>query len=198
MISSSSAHATLERALDSMLIVYSLIDQHPASSVCEEFVRSRGGRFTTPLAFLEVKSVLTKVYGVPPAQSTQKLQVLATSAVGVLPLDSTTVVEALELADRHSIDLTDAVLLRTAQSVGARLVATDDARLARACASLDIDTESPVAGELRSSIAEWEGGHLPEKGLPRVLRRVHAWLTGSDPDLAREFWSATAGGSRLP
>lgn len=54
----------VERGLDAMIIVYSLLDQHPASIPCEQFIRSHSGWFTTALTVLEVKAVLTKVYGV--------------------------------------------------------------------------------------------------------------------------------------
>src|SRR5438309_8433547 len=71
MISSSSP--PLERGLDTMLIVYSLLQGHPAATPCEQFIRSQTGWFTTPLAIFEAKAVLTKVYGVPAGLASQKL-----------------------------------------------------------------------------------------------------------------------------
>lgn len=50
--------------LDAMLIAYSLLDDHPASAVCESFIRERTRWVTTTLALLEVKAILTKVYAV--------------------------------------------------------------------------------------------------------------------------------------
>jgi hypothetical protein len=35
-------------------------------------------------------------------------------------------------------------------------------------------------------------------GLPRVLRRVHDWISRSDPHTAQDFWSHTGAGSHLP
>ena len=40
--------------LDAMLIVYSLLDDHPASAVCESFIRERTRWVTTTLALFEV------------------------------------------------------------------------------------------------------------------------------------------------
>ena len=49
------------RGLDAMLIVYSVLDDHPASTVCESFIRERSNWFTTTLTLLEAKAILTKV-----------------------------------------------------------------------------------------------------------------------------------------
>ncbi len=47
--------------LDAMLIVYSLLDDHPASAVCESFIREHTDWLTTTLTLLEAKAILTKV-----------------------------------------------------------------------------------------------------------------------------------------
>ncbi len=39
----SSSRPRMVRALDANLVVYSLLDRHPASSTCEEFIRSHCG-----------------------------------------------------------------------------------------------------------------------------------------------------------
>ncbi|MCE2402853.1 hypothetical protein J4G08_18450 [Candidatus Poribacteria bacterium] len=57
------------RGLDAMLIVYSLLGNHPASDVCEAFIRERASWFTTTLTLLEAKAILTKVYAVMPILS---------------------------------------------------------------------------------------------------------------------------------
>ena len=67
----SSFSPPLERGLDTMLIVYSLLQGHPAASPCEQFIRSQTGWFTTPLSIFEAKAVLTKVYGVPSSLASQ-------------------------------------------------------------------------------------------------------------------------------
>ena len=47
------------RGLDAMLIVYSLLDNHPASAACESFIRDHTNWFTTTLTLLEAKAILT-------------------------------------------------------------------------------------------------------------------------------------------
>lgn len=39
----SSSNPQIGRGLDAMLIVYSLLDSHPASTICEQFIRACTG-----------------------------------------------------------------------------------------------------------------------------------------------------------
>ena len=41
-----------KRGLDAMIIIYSLLDDHPASSDCEKFIRNRTGWFTYDLQLI--------------------------------------------------------------------------------------------------------------------------------------------------
>src|SRR3712207_8472589 len=55
-------------------ILYSLLQGHPASAPCEQFLRGYSGWFTSPLVLFEARGVLTKVYGVDVTLATQKLR----------------------------------------------------------------------------------------------------------------------------
>ena len=57
----SSSSPPLERGLDTMVLVYSLLQGHPALTACEHFLRAHTGWFTSPLVLFEAKGVLTKV-----------------------------------------------------------------------------------------------------------------------------------------
>ena len=106
--------------------------------------------------------------------------------------------EIMSWADLHGIDLADAVLLQLAQKTGAGELATDDQRLGKVCLQYGITAVSPMNAPLRQAVASWEAAHLPPKGLSRVLRRVHQWLSQPHPQAAQDFWAQTGGGSRLP
>src|SRR5438045_64765 len=106
----SSSNPPLERGLDTMLIVYSLLQGHPASIPCEQFIRGSTGWFTSAVALFEAKGVLTKIYGVQPALASQKLNQFAAGPIVVLDVDRPTALAALALADTHGLDLADAVL----------------------------------------------------------------------------------------
>src|SRR5271165_4741978 len=108
----SSSSATLERGLDTMLLVYAALQGHPASTICEQFIRGHSGWLTSPLILLEAKSVLTKVYSVAAPDATQKLALFATMPIAVIDLDAGIAAAALQLADAYDLDIADAVLLQ--------------------------------------------------------------------------------------
>jgi predicted nucleic acid-binding protein len=194
----SSSNPPIERGLNAMLIVYSLLSNHPASTACEQFIRTLTGWFTTTFTLFEAKAILTKVYTVDAPLASHKLAQFAAGPIVVTAVDSPTALAAISLADTHSIDLTDAVLLYTAQARGASRLATDDSKLAQACRQVGITPETPVDAALRQQMAAWEAANLPAKGLPRLLRQIHQWLNRISPQTAQDFWSQTGGGSHLP
>ena len=113
-------------------------------------------------------------------------------------IDAATVAAAFALADQFALDLNDATFLQAARQQAVKLVATDDHRLAQVCPQFSILAESPLDPALRQQVAAWEIAHLPPKGLPRILRRVHDWLSPAPPQAAQDFWSHTGGASHLP
>jgi predicted nucleic acid-binding protein len=193
----SSSSPPLERGLDTMLLVYYLLQGHPATLPCEQFLRGRSGWFTSPLVLIEAKHILTKVYGVDAGTVTAKLSQFAAGPVAVLDLDPVSLTAALQLADAHGLDMTDAVLLDLAVRQGVSHLATEDQSLVQACGHLGIAPESPLDAGLRQQVAAWELVNLAPKGLARILRSVHQWLTQTHPQAAQDFWSRT-GGIRLP
>lgn len=196
MISSSSP--PMERGLDTMVLVYSLLQGHPAATTCEQLLRAQSGWFTTASVLFEAKSVLTKVYGEDPIAVTQKLSQIANGPVVLCDLDPADVPVVLGLADSNQLDLSDAILLHLVREHAAPFLVTDDQTLASICVNFGITAVSPLDTALRQAVAVWESAHVPPKGLPRVLRRVHEWLTETHPQAAAAFWSKTAAGSHLP
>jgi predicted nucleic acid-binding protein len=193
----SSSSPPLQRGLDTMILVYSLLPGHPAALPCELFLRAHVGWFTSPLVLFEAKGILTKVYSVNASSATAKLLQFAAGPVALLALDQVGISSAFQLADAHGLDLTDAVLLHLACSQGTGHLATEDQRLTQACIQFGIKPESPLNPILRQNVASWESANLASKGLPRVLRRIHAWLSQTHPQAAHDFWTQT-GGSHLP
>ncbi|MGH7597895.1 MAG: type II toxin-antitoxin system VapC family toxin [bacterium] len=181
-----------------MLIVYSLLSSHPASTVCEQFIRNRTGWLTTTFTLFEAKTILTKVYSVDPALASQKLAKFAASSILVSEVDLTTALASMQMADTFGIDLTDAALLKLSQLHGASWLATEDNKLAQACKQIGITSETPIDAILRQQMATWEAANLSAKDLSRVLRHIYQWLIKTDPQTAQDFWSQTGGGGHLP
>ena len=194
----SSSDKKIERGLEAMIIVYSLLQDHPASSDCEQFIRSHTGWLTTTFTLFEAKAILTKVYGVSTTLASQKLTQFVAGPIIVTTVDSEAALDAMDMADTLRIDLTDAVLLQAAQAQGATHLVTDDVKLAHACQQIGINPETPIDAALRQRMAVWEAANLPMKGLPRLLRQIHQWLNSTHPAAAQDFWSQTGGGSHLP
>lgn len=196
MITSSSP--AFASGLDTMLVVYCVVDGHPAGATCEQFIKGQSGWFTSPLVLIEAKTILTKVYSVDPAAATKKLEQFSTVPVAFADLDATSVLAAFQLADAHRLDMTDAVRLQLAISNGASNIATADQHFAAVCAQLGINATSPLDAAMRKMVAAWEAAHVQPKGLPRVLWRIHQWLSQSHPQAAQDFWSQSGGGSHMP
>jgi predicted nucleic acid-binding protein len=181
-----------------MLLVYCVVDGHPAGSACEDFLRARTGWFTSPLVLFEAKAVLTKIYGVDPLAATSKLATFCTMPVVMFALDDTVATSALGLADTHRIELTDAVLLDLALRHGAAFLATEDRKLATVCTQLGITPECPLDATLRQQVVAFEAANLAPKGVQRILRSVHHWMSNSFSDAAEAFWDQSSHCSRLP
>jgi predicted nucleic acid-binding protein len=198
MISSISVSHSLESGLDTMVLVYSLLQGHPAATACEQLLRAHAGWFTSPLVLFEAKAILTKVYGEDPAITTLKLSQVVGGPLVLLELDPSEVTIVLRLTDTYALDLTDAVLLHPACKNRVPFMATEDHNLSLVCAQLGITPVSPLDNAVRQAVGAWEAAHVPPKGLPRVLRRVHQWLSESHPQASQAFWSQTGAGSHLP
>ena len=186
------------RGLDAMLIVYSLLDDHPASAVCESFIRDHTSWLTTTLTLLEAKAILTKVYAVDVNLVSQQLSQFSAGPIEIVEVDLPITLAAMQSADTLEIDITDAVLVQTTLARNANILATDDRKLIQACHQVDIAVENPIDSSLRRQMASWEAENLPQKGLPRILRRIHLWLHQNHQQVAEDFWAQTGGGSHLP
>ncbi|MDE0634722.1 MAG: PIN domain-containing protein [Candidatus Poribacteria bacterium] len=186
------------RGLDAMLIVYSLLDNHPASSVCESFIREHTRWLTTTLTLLEAKAILTKVYTVEADLASQQLSQFSAGPIDIIAVDLPMTLAAMSIADTLKIDITDAVLVQAACTRGANILATEDRKLIQVCSQVNLTPETPIDDSLRKQMVNWEAKNLSQKGLPRILRRIHQWLHHNHQQVAEDFWSQTGGGSHLP
>jgi predicted nucleic acid-binding protein len=107
----SSSNPPLDRGLDTIVLVHSLLQGHPALTACEQLLRTHSGWFTSPWVLFEAKAVLTKVYGEDPALVTQKPAQVTTGPVVLIDFELADVPTILRLADTCPLDLTTAVLL---------------------------------------------------------------------------------------
>jgi predicted nucleic acid-binding protein len=105
-------NSSLERGLDTMFMVYSLLDGHPASLACEQFITSRQGWVNTPLLVIEGMAIMIKVYGVEPEIACQLATDFAYGPISILPIELEIITAAVDLSILHDVDINDAVLLQ--------------------------------------------------------------------------------------
>jgi predicted nucleic acid-binding protein len=184
------------KAIDTNLLIYASLANHPACIACEQFIATEPTWVTNIVNLVELLRVLVGVYGVSEGDVGAKFEDFRQVLV-VAELSSALAAASLPLRQTYGIDFNDAILLQTCRERGVTTLATDDNRLANACAAVQIAVENPVDAALRTQMAQWENANLPAKGLPRVLLRVHRWLEQRDPAVATEFHSATQALSRL-
>jgi predicted nucleic acid-binding protein len=180
------------KAIDSNLLVYASLADHPAMAACEQYITGCPACVTSVVNLVEMWRVLVAVYGVSEIDADANFTDLCRGLV-VEDLTAPVVAAALSLRQAHGIDFNDAVLLER----GVTVLATDDSQLAIACATIGINVENPVTPTVRAQMTDWDNQNLPAKGLPRILLRVHRWIEQHDAALARVFDSATQALSRL-
>ena len=184
------------KAIDSNLLVYASLANHPAMTACEQYIAGYPVWVTSIVNLVELWRVLVAVYGVSEIDADAKFTDLCRALV-VEDLTAPVAAAALSLRQTHGIDFNDAVLLESCRQRGVTVLATDDSQLAIACATMGINVENPVTPAVRAQMTNWENQNLPAKGLPRILLRVHRWIEQHDAALARVFHSATQALSRL-
>jgi predicted nucleic acid-binding protein len=184
------------KAIDSNLLVYASLANHPATVACEQYVAAYPVWVTNIVNLVELHRILVAVYGVSESDADAKFTDLR-SALVVEDLTAAVAMAALPLRRSYGVDFNDAVLLESCRLRAVTVLATDDPQLALACATMGIKVENPVTRSVRAQMTNWENQNLPAKGLPRIFLRVHRWIEQHDAELAGHFHSATQALSRL-
>jgi hypothetical protein len=86
------------RGLDTMILVYNLLQEHPALTAWEQLLLAHSDWFTSPWVLFEAKGVLTKVYGEDSVLATQKLAQIAGGPIVLLDLNPTGLPTVLRLS----------------------------------------------------------------------------------------------------
>jgi predicted nucleic acid-binding protein len=184
--------------LDSNLLIYSILADHPASFVCQEFIEASDHLVASSITLIEFFFVTTKVYGIEPAAVLAKINQFFASPLGIIDADTNTVVSALALCFEHEIEINDAIQLQMCLNLGIPSLATDDGRLIDLCKRLEIVVKNPISPELKQAMSAWEKANLPPKGLPRILHQIYDWIGARDDMLADSFRNATRNLTRMP
>ena len=191
----------MKKLIDANLLIYALIEDHPASSVCEAFIRKENRYrklYTTVLTPFEVFHVLWKIYGLKREQAMEKALSLFNSPLSFIPITEEVARISLEKIVEYKIDSNDALLLTSSILYDIPSLASDDRKLLKASNEEGIHTQSPINEKLRRDMNEWEKEKLASKGIPRILQRIYKWLLDIDNEIAEEFKKATNNLKQLP
>jgi len=189
----------LRKALDTNIIVYALLEEHPAGEACDRLLRSgRYDFYTSPLTPFEVYFILRRVYNVGRQEASSKALSLFDSPLGFTEVGREDARRALERCVARDVDANDALLIQLCLRSEIPSLASDDQRLLKACEEEGIQPQSPIGEEHRRRMQLWEQEKLPPSGLPRLLRRIHGWLGNVNPEAAELFLEATGGLRHLP
>lgn len=182
--------------LDTPLLVYAAVADHPARSTVESMLR-QGAWGSSVLVMLEVYQALTRDYAVAPESTTAEIDRLTRAPLIWRPIDANQATATFTARQQHSVDSADAHLLQLARDDRGMLI-TLDRRLLRAAQAEGVVTRNPITPGLAINIARWEEAHLPAKGLGRFLSGVEQWLRTEDPHVADRFVQATEQLTKLP
>ena len=184
----------LGKILDSNILIYSLLRDHPASTVCEKLILSSEDKFewiTSPITFFEAFHVLVRIYGQIASQVIRKLKQSLELPLRIISLDDNLAVSALENIIKYEIDMNDSVLMQIGINKGISIIATDDKKLIKVSGEFGLICENPITREIRKEMTDWEEKNLPEKGLTRIYSNVYQWLHFKNQKLAEAFKSET-------
>ncbi|MEX2717342.1 MAG: type II toxin-antitoxin system VapC family toxin [Candidatus Sigynarchaeum springense] len=191
----------VKKIIDSNIIIYSLLQNHPANGDCVKFLEDHDAPnvlYSLVDCLDETYWILKNVYRIDAVAIIQRLEKLINTNIIFLGLKLQDSFKAFEIQAKNSIQITDARLFLLASAQQIPVIVTDDMRFQTFNRSQGLLTETPITQDTRNKMAEWENKNLPEAGLPRILARIHAYLSGRDPKTADLFEHDTFHFSKLP
>lgn len=156
-----------KKALDSNLIIYSLLEDHPASAVCDALLRSPKYTFyATPITPFEVYFVLRRVYGVLKDEAASKALALFDTPLRFVEVGMQDAQLALKRAVTYDIDMNDSLLIQESLRLDIPSLSSDDRRLLKVCEGEGVHPQTPIGEEHRKKMGQWEEERLH----PRVYQ----------------------------
>ncbi len=115
------------KAIDSNLLVYASLANHPAMTACEQHIAAYPVWLTNIINLIELHRVLVSVYSVSESDADTKFADFRNALI-VEDLTGALVSAALPLCHTYGIDFNDAILLQTCRQRGVTVLATDDSK----------------------------------------------------------------------
>ena len=191
----------IRRVIDSNIIIYSLLENHPACSDCASYLTQfdvDGLLFSTVDSLSEIYQVMHGFYKIESSIILDHIKDLLNSRITFLNLDQDDLNPLFEIVAQNNLQVNDIKLYLLAQKLQAPILVTDDGTLGNFAQSHQLLHETPIQPETRAQMDEWEQEHLPKKGLPRVLKRIFIYLENLDKLIATQFRNDSGNFRQIP
>ncbi|MBN2152859.1 MAG: type II toxin-antitoxin system VapC family toxin [Candidatus Lokiarchaeota archaeon] len=187
--------------MDSNVLVYSLLKNHPAHEDCARYLSSHDFEntlFSTSNSINEVYQALVYYYHLDSREVMRNITALLDSAI-VFNHPGTAKDEICKIALESGLQLNDVELYHLALETQSPVFVTDDVKLASFVKKHGLLCETPIQPATRDAMTRWEDAHVPQKGLPRILASVYHYLSSKQgAGIARDFKADTKGLTKLP
>ena len=160
----------MRKALDAGILVYALLENHPASQICGSLLRSgRYAFYATALTPFEVYFVLRKIYAIEPQEAATKALALFDLPLHFTDITASDAQVALRTCIEHGIDANDGLLLQACLRLNVPSFGSEDRRMLKAGATKGLYPQSPIGPIVRRRMQQWEREKLPNRGPPAGL-----------------------------
>jgi len=191
----------IHRVIDSNVLIYSLLKNHPAYTECTSYLAKfdePDALFTTTDSLSETFQILRTFYKIDTTIILENIRDLFNSNITFYQFTPDNILNLLEETARSALEINDVKLYFLALKVQAPIIVTDDRKFARYIKEHKILHETPISDETRMQMGKWEQENLPPKGLPRILSRMYNYLVDSNVNVAQKFRDDTQGFKKMP
>jgi predicted nucleic acid-binding protein len=189
----------IRRVVDSNILVYSLLKNHPAHQDCANYLESHDFEntlFSIINSIDELYHAFLIYYQLEPDVVLRNISDILESSITFMYPD----VEKRQICSmalQNALDLNDAALYFLALELQAPVVVTDDIKFATFIKKEGLICETPIQQPTRDAMTTWESSHLPKKGLPRILAQVYRYLDKKNAEFAIDFKTDSNNFSKL-
>jgi len=187
--------------IDTNILVYAMLEDHPAYHDCYNFLLEAETNFTlysSVETLFEIYRILRVFYQLDPRAAIEKVVQLESSSILFLETQSKSVRDILESIQQKLIHANDGRLLAIARETASEAIITDDRHFGKVIQELNLKWVTPIQDSTRMEMDAWEQMNLPPKGLPRILASIFNYLQQIAPEVARKFHSDTRNFTSLP
>ncbi|HME55539.1 MAG TPA: PIN domain-containing protein [Candidatus Lokiarchaeia archaeon] len=190
----------IRHVVDSNILVYSLLKNHPAHQDCASYLESHdfdNTLFSTIDSINELYHAFLIYYQLEPDVVLQNISDILESSITFMH-PGVEMRQACSVALQNTLDLNDVALYFLALEIQAPVIVTDDIKFATFIKKEGLICETPIQQPTRDAMTTWESSHLPKKGLPRILAQVYRYLDKTNAEIANKFKIDSATFSKLP